>query len=57
MSFGESRVRKTRNNNILGFCVLRNVLWVEAKDIYLTFLASAVESGARLPLDPEEPEG
>ncbi|XP_043268170.1 epsilon-sarcoglycan isoform X2 [Venturia canescens] len=37
--------------------VFRNVLWVEAKDIYLTFLASAVEFGARLPLDPEEPEG
>ena len=39
------------------FFIYRKDLWVEAHDLYLTFLASAVEHGARLPLNPDEPEG
>ncbi|XP_012281456.1 alpha-sarcoglycan isoform X2 [Orussus abietinus] len=37
--------------------VFRKNLWKEATDLYVTFLASAVELGARLPLKPEEGEG
>ncbi|XP_015111090.1 alpha-sarcoglycan isoform X2 [Diachasma alloeum] len=37
--------------------LFRRKLWVEARDLCITFLASAVEEGARLPLDPNEPEG
>ncbi|XP_024936252.1 alpha-sarcoglycan isoform X2 [Cephus cinctus] len=37
--------------------VFRNKLWTEATDLYVTFLASAVELGARLPLRPGEGEG
>ncbi|KAK0158517.1 hypothetical protein PV328_009512 [Microctonus aethiopoides] len=39
------------------FDVFRKELWTEAQDLHLTFLASAVEEGARLPLDPKEAEG
>lgn len=38
--------------------VLRKQLWKDSQDdLYLTFLASAVEMGARKPLNPEEGEG
>ncbi|XP_011304697.1 alpha-sarcoglycan isoform X2 [Fopius arisanus] len=37
--------------------LFRKELWLEAKDVCITYLASAVEEGARLPLDPNEPEG
>ncbi|XP_048268429.1 epsilon-sarcoglycan isoform X2 [Bombus terrestris] len=35
----------------------RKRLWKNAMDLYVTFLASAVELGARLPLKPSEGEG
>ncbi|XP_050594555.1 epsilon-sarcoglycan isoform X5 [Bombus affinis] len=35
----------------------RKRLWKNAMDLYVTFLASAVELGARLPLKPTEGEG
>ncbi|XP_008546086.1 alpha-sarcoglycan isoform X1 [Microplitis demolitor] len=37
--------------------VFRTELWTKAKDLHITYLASAVEEGARLPLNPMEPEG
>ncbi|XP_043485148.1 alpha-sarcoglycan isoform X5 [Leptopilina heterotoma] len=37
--------------------VFRKKLWKEAADLQLTFLVSAVELGARLPLQPGEGEG
>lgn len=38
--------------------VMKNQLWKESQnDLYLTFLASAVDLGARKPLNPEEGEG
>lgn len=38
--------------------VLKNQLWKESQnDLYLTFLASAVDLGARKPLNPDEGEG
>ncbi|XP_017892583.1 alpha-sarcoglycan isoform X2 [Ceratina calcarata] len=37
--------------------IFRRRLWREATDLYITFLASAVELGARLPLKPSEGEG
>ncbi|XP_076240253.1 sarcoglycan alpha isoform X2 [Calliopsis andreniformis] len=37
--------------------IFRTNLWKDASDLYVTFLASAVELGARLPLKPSEGEG
>lgn len=38
--------------------VMKNQLWKDSQyDLYLTFLASAVDLGARKPLNPEEGEG
>ncbi|KAL0122438.1 hypothetical protein PUN28_007276 [Cardiocondyla obscurior] len=37
--------------------IFRNKLWKGAADLYVTFLASAIELGARLPLKPSEGEG
>lgn len=37
--------------------IYRKRLWKNAMDLYVTFLASAVELGARLPLKPSEGEG
>ncbi|XP_031771213.1 epsilon-sarcoglycan isoform X3 [Apis florea] len=37
--------------------IFRKRLWKDAVDLYVTFLASAVELGARLPLKPSEGEG
>ncbi|XP_063993468.1 alpha-sarcoglycan isoform X2 [Diachasmimorpha longicaudata] len=37
--------------------LFRREFWVEARDLCITYMASAVEEGARLPLDPTEPEG
>ncbi|XP_046614545.1 epsilon-sarcoglycan isoform X2 [Neodiprion virginianus] len=37
--------------------IFKNDLWKDASDLYVTFLASAIEMGARLPLKPEEGEG
>ncbi|XP_050594556.1 epsilon-sarcoglycan isoform X6 [Bombus affinis] len=37
--------------------IFRKRLWKNAMDLYVTFLASAVELGARLPLKPTEGEG
>lgn len=39
------------------FFIYRKRLWKNAMDLYVTFLASAVELGARLPLKPSEGEG
>ena len=45
-----------RYNNLLN--IFRNSLWPEsADDLYGTFLVSAVELGARLPLRPIDGEG
>ncbi|KAG8041674.1 hypothetical protein G9C98_000672 [Cotesia typhae] len=44
-----------RMENLLN--VFRTELWTKAKDLHITYLASAVEEGARLPLNPIEPEG
>ncbi|XP_043247899.1 alpha-sarcoglycan isoform X1 [Colletes gigas] len=37
--------------------IFRKKLWKDARDLYVTFLASAIELGARLPLKPSEGEG
>ncbi|XP_012266533.1 epsilon-sarcoglycan isoform X2 [Athalia rosae] len=37
--------------------IFKNELWKDASDLYFTFLASAIEMGARLPLRPGEAEG
>ncbi|XP_076677942.1 sarcoglycan alpha isoform X2 [Andrena cerasifolii] len=37
--------------------IFRKNLWKDAVDLYVTFLASAIELGARLPLKPSEGEG
>ncbi|CAK9794779.1 SGCE [Anthophora plagiata] len=37
--------------------IFRKKLWKDAIDLYVTFLASAIELGARLPLKPSEGEG
>ncbi|OAD56510.1 Epsilon-sarcoglycan [Eufriesea mexicana] len=37
--------------------IFRKRLWKDATDLYVTFLASAVDLGARLPLKPSEGEG
>nr|XP_012222789.1 PREDICTED: alpha-sarcoglycan isoform X2 [Linepithema humile] len=37
--------------------IFRKKLWKGAADLYVTFLASAIELGARLPLKPSEGEG
>ncbi|XP_031842588.1 sarcoglycan alpha isoform X3 [Nomia melanderi] len=37
--------------------IFRGKLWKDATDLYITFLASAIELGARLPLKPSEGEG
>ncbi|XP_053976886.1 epsilon-sarcoglycan isoform X2 [Hylaeus volcanicus] len=37
--------------------IFRKKLWKNATDLYVTFLASAIELGARLPLKPSEGEG
>ena len=38
--------------------VFKQQLWTESvEDLYVTFLASAVKLGARLPLDPNDGEG
>ncbi|XP_076165424.1 sarcoglycan alpha [Ptiloglossa arizonensis] len=37
--------------------IFRKKLWKNAPDLYVTFLASAIELGARLPLKPSEGEG
>ncbi|KAG7189986.1 hypothetical protein KM043_006144 [Ampulex compressa] len=37
--------------------IFRKKLWKGAVDLYVTFLASAIELGARLPLKPSEGEG
>lgn len=45
-----------RRNRLLE--VFTHNLWVESKgDLYVTFLESAVQLGARLPLSPNEREG
>ncbi|KAF7382697.1 hypothetical protein HZH66_013099 [Vespula vulgaris] len=49
-TFGRNRTEKLLD-------VFRNKLWTTATDLYVTFLASAVELGARLPLKPGESEG
>ncbi|KAK2588062.1 hypothetical protein KPH14_004127 [Odynerus spinipes] len=49
-TFGRNRTEKLLD-------VFRNKLWTAATDLYVTFLASAVELGARLPLKPGESEG
>ncbi|KAI4488282.1 hypothetical protein M0804_005130 [Polistes exclamans] len=48
--FGRNRTEKLLH-------IFRNKLWTTAMDLYVTFLASAVELGARLPLKPGESEG
>lgn len=49
--FDQDRMSKLLN-------VFRKKLWQEsANDLYFTFLASAVQLGARLPLTPNEGEG
>lgn len=38
--------------------ILRTKLWTEShQDLYPTFLASAIDLGARLPLKPSDGEG
>ncbi|XP_066589047.1 alpha-sarcoglycan-like isoform X3 [Prorops nasuta] len=37
--------------------IFKRELWKEASDLYVTFLASATDLGARLPLKPSEAEG
>ncbi|XP_034944613.1 epsilon-sarcoglycan isoform X2 [Chelonus insularis] len=37
--------------------IFRTDLWPEADDLHVTYLVSAVEEGARLPLNPSETEG
>lgn len=38
--------------------ILRTKLWTESnQDLYSTFLASAIDLGARLPLKPSDGEG
>lgn len=38
--------------------ILRTKLWIESnEDLYATFLASAIDLGARLPLKPSDGEG
>ncbi|XP_044012041.1 alpha-sarcoglycan isoform X1 [Aphidius gifuensis] len=37
--------------------LFRTELWKESQDLYVSYLISAVAEGARLPLDPREPEG
>ncbi|XP_015179131.1 PREDICTED: epsilon-sarcoglycan isoform X3 [Polistes dominula] len=49
-TFGRNRTEKLLH-------IFRNKLWTTAMDLYVTFLASAVELGARLPLKPGESEG
>ncbi|XP_046828684.1 epsilon-sarcoglycan isoform X2 [Vespa crabro] len=49
-TFGRNRTEKLLD-------IFRNKLWTTATDLYVTFLASAVELGARLPLKPGESEG
>lgn len=41
----------------LSLSTYRKRLWKDAVNLYVTFLASAVELGARLPLKPSEGEG
>ncbi|XP_076295450.1 sarcoglycan alpha isoform X1 [Lasioglossum baleicum] len=46
-----------RNRTVELLDIFRKKLWKEATDLYVTFLASAIELGARLPLKPSEGEG
>lgn len=52
----EDMIDENRQARLLN--ILKNKLWpVSRNDLYLTFLASAVQLGARLPLKPNEGEG
>lgn len=51
----EDMFNRNRTEQLLD--IFRKKLWKEATDIYATFLASAIELGARLPLKPSEGEG
>ncbi|XP_043514249.1 epsilon-sarcoglycan isoform X1 [Frieseomelitta varia] len=46
-----------RNRTEVLLDIFRKRLWKDAADLYVTFLASAIELGARLPLKPSEGEG
>ncbi|KOX69867.1 Epsilon-sarcoglycan [Melipona quadrifasciata] len=46
-----------RNRTEVLLDIFRKRLWKDATDLYVTFLASAIELGARLPLKPSEGEG
>ncbi|CAL7938211.1 unnamed protein product [Xylocopa violacea] len=51
----EDMFDRNRTEELLG--IFRKRLWKDATDLYVTFLASAIELGARLPLKPSEGEG
>lgn len=52
----EDMFRDFRYNTLLN--IFKHELWKEsANDLYVTFIASAVQLGARLPLLPDEGEG
>ncbi|XP_076547006.1 sarcoglycan alpha isoform X2 [Osmia lignaria lignaria] len=51
----EDMFNRNRTEQLLD--IFRKKLWKDATDLYATFLASAVELGARLPLKPSEGEG
>lgn len=51
----EDMFNRNRTEQLLD--IFRKKLWKDATDIYATFLASAIELGARLPLKPSEGEG
>ncbi|KAH0956314.1 hypothetical protein HN011_008086 [Eciton burchellii] len=51
----EDMFERNRTEKLLD--IFRKKLWKDATDLYVTFLASAVELGARLPLKPSEGEG
>lgn len=51
----EDMFNRNRTNELLD--IFRKRLWKDAVNLYVTFLASAVELGARLPLKPSEGEG
>jgi alpha-sarcoglycan len=52
----EDMLDSGRYNHLLD--VFRRTLWPDSRDdLYITFLASAVRLGARLPLNPTDGEG
>ncbi|XP_020284392.1 alpha-sarcoglycan isoform X1 [Pseudomyrmex gracilis] len=51
----EDMLDRNRTEKLLD--IFRKKLWKNAADLYVTFLASAIELGARLPLKPSEGEG